>query len=73
MMSVIGALSLGGSALGQTSAVSVPGTLIEYDGWGLVPILEAGEVHSFLALRDEDQIVGENITAIWFQRQADDS
>jgi hypothetical protein len=73
MMSVIGALSLAGSALGQTSAVSVPGTLIEYDGWGLVPILEAGEVRSFLALRDEDQIVGENITAIWFQRQADDS
>ena len=69
----IGVTCLSGAALAQTSAINVPGTLIEYDGWGLIPIFDGSEVHSFLALRDEDEIVGQNISAIWFQRQADDS
>jgi len=50
---------------------SVSDLRITVDEWELVPTMVMTRVESFVALRDADDAVGDNITAVWFRRTGD--
>lgn len=54
------------TAIGQVRTVS--DLRFTLDEWEFVPTLIGTQVESFVALRDPDQAVGDNVTAVWFLR-----
>lgn len=54
------------TAIGQVRTVS--DLHITLEEWTIVPTLIGTQVESFVALRDPDQVIGDNVTAVWFLR-----
>ncbi len=57
-------LAMGQAALAD---IDVPGMAVEFDGWRYIPLLEDGEVHSFVVLSVDPHVDG-GVTSMWFIR-----
>jgi len=69
ILSVLAAVLCSTAANAQRS---LPGIEIQIDNWAYIPTLYNGAVESFIALRT-DAPEGNNITAMWFTRGADNT
>ncbi len=68
ILGVLALVPLGFAPFAAGQSARPLGVRIPIGDWTLVPIVQGGAVHSFLATRDPVMHVGENLRAVWYVR-----